>query len=313
MPRRVLLLVNRAKPEVVEALPEIRAIIQRGGGTIASEQDARLGGLPPVLPDARGGSGGGAGAEGSSGAELIVVLGGDGTLITQATRCVPLGLPMLGVNLGKLGFLAEFDLDDLRAQARDLFSGHNHLAYQDRALLAVSVERAGVTPPGAPPAWHDAALALNDAVITAGPPFRMVSIGLSIDGQPGPTVLGDGLIVCTPLGSTAYNASAGGPIVAPDARTLTITPIAAHSLAFRPVVVAGGSGIVLTMNRANEVDGGGTSLLLDGQFAGRLSAGDRVHLKLDERTVRLVHNPRRGYWSTLIQKMRWAESPINRG
>lgn len=301
MSRAVILLINRAKPDVVDALPELRAIIQRGGGRIACELDTRLHEPPPPV----------------DGAELIMVLGGDGTLITQATRCVSLGLPMLGVNLGKLGFLAEFDLEDLRAQARELFSGHQPLALLERALLAVAIERAGVTPPGAPPGPADTALALNDAVITAGPPFRMVQIGLSIDGQPGPLVQGDGLIVCTPLGSTAYNASAGGPIVAPDARTLTITPIAAHSLAFRSVVVAGDSTVTMTMQRVNASDAacatpspdGGTALLVDGQLMGRLHQGDRVHLRLDQRTIRLVHNPRRDYWSTLIHKMRWAEPP----
>ena len=306
MGRAVILLINRAKAEVVEALPEIRAIIQRGGGRIAFELDTRLNEPPPPV----------------DGAELIMVLGGDGTLITQAVRCLPLGLPMLGVNLGKLGFLAEYDLESLRAQARDLFGGAAPLAMLERAIMAVHVERGAAAPQGAEPAaGAGPALALNDAVITAGPPFRMISIGLSIDQQPGPVVRGDGLIVSTPLGSTAYNASAGGPIVAPDARVLTITPIAVQSLAFRPVVVAGESAITIHLGRVNHADAecadhspdGGTALIIDGQLHGRLYQDDRVHVKLDRRTLHLVRNPRSNYWRTLLHKMKWAESPVAGG
>jgi NAD+ kinase len=293
MPRRVLLLINRAKPEVVDALPEVRALIAKGGGVVALEQDTRVDQTPPP----------------AEGAELVVVLGGDGTLITQAARCMPLGLPMLGVNLGKVGFLAEFDLDALRAQARALFNGSEPLQLGERALIEARVER-----PGAP--GGRAILALNDCVVTAGPPYRMVAIGLSIDGQPGPTIQGDGVIVCTPLGSTAYNASAGGPIIAPEVRALAVTPIAAHSLAFRPVVVAGSSTITLSMERVNDAEGvdgdAGTTLVVDGQLQGRLRRGDRLVLRLHERPVRLVRNPRGNYWSTLVQKLRWAAPPAAR-
>lgn len=299
----MVILVNRGKPDVIEALPEIRAIIQRGGGQIAFELDTRLNEPPPPV----------------DGAELIMVLGGDGTLITQAARCLPLGLPMLGVNLGKLGFLAEFDLEALHAQARDLFAGTQRLELVERAIMSVQVERADSSPAAANPVPGAApALALNDAVITAGPPFRMISIALSIDNQPGPMVRGDGLIVSTPLGSTAYNASAGGPIIAPDARVLAVTPIAVQSLAFRPVVVAGESSVTMQLDRVNQSDeacgdhspDGGTALIIDGQLHGRLFQGDRVHVRLDRRSLHLIRNPRSNYWSTLLRKMRWAESPV---
>ncbi len=299
MPRKVLLLINRTKTDVLSVLPEIRATITAAGGSVVGELDAIAN---DPITDARG-------------AEIVVVLGGDGTLITQSRRCISLGLPMLGVNFGKVGFLVEFDLAALREQSGTLF-GSAPLALLERSLIAVTIDREGgerIAVQGNDSRFPN--LGLNDAVITAGPPFRMISIGVSIDGQPGPTVAGDGLIISTPVGSTAYNAAAGGPIMAPDVRALALTPIAAHSLSFRPVVVSGESTIDLVMQRVNDDptdnDGtrGGTSLLIDGQFATRLHTGDRITLQLHDKPIRFVRNPNASYWTTLITKMNWAAAP----
>jgi NAD+ kinase len=137
----------------------------------------------------------------------------------------------------------------------------------------------------------------------------MISIAMRIDGAEGPTVSGDGIIVSTPTGSTAYNVSAGGPIVAPEVDAMVITPIAAHSLSFRPIVVGAGSRIELEMLQVNAQDGTGTSLVLDGQVRSPLRRGDRVLIARDGPEVRFVRNPRAGYWSTLIDKMQWAVPP----
>ncbi len=285
---------------MADALPEVRRLVSAAGGRVASEQTALVDG---PLNDARG-------------AELVVVLGGDGTLLTQAQRCAALGLPMLGVNLGHVGYLAEFDLPALREQAGELFCS-KPLRLVERAMLVASVARAsGSSPP------IGLRTALNDCVVTAGPPFRMIAMSISIDGQPGPTISGDGLIVATPVGTTAYNASAGGPIIAPDVRALAITPIAAHSLSFRPVVVAGSSTVELTLLRVNSApqrdgaaaggQGEGTTLVVDGQLVGRLYQGDRVTIRLAERPLRFVQNPRSQYWQTLIRKMNWATPPQSR-
>lgn len=286
-----MLLVNRTKPDVVAALGEVRGLITAHGSIVA---EAEATSDEPIL-DARG-------------ANLIVVLGGDGTLLSQSRRCVGLGLPMLGVNLGKLGFMAEFDLASLREQAPTLF-GDGALSLQDRPLI-----RCGVHAVGGPARFEG--LALNDCVVTAGPPYRMISIGLRIDGQAGPTVDGDGLIVSTPIGSTAYNVSAGGSILSPHVDALAITPIAAHSLSFRPVVVAGSSRIELLLHRVNEpapgAPGAGTTLVLDGQVLVPLSRGDRVVLHRNSERVRFVRNPRTSYWATLLTKMNWAAPPRGR-
>lgn len=287
MGRRVLLLVNRSKPEVVAALDEVCRLIESGGGTIARQLDATIG---EPLDD-------------TGSADLVVVLGGDGTLLSQCRRCVHLGLPMMGVNFGKLGFMAEFDMPGLRRRAAEVFDGRP-LMLADRSMMSVTVRRAGgeVEPCG---------VALNDAVITAGPPFRMIEIGISIDGEPGPTILGDGLIVATPIGSTAYNASAGGPIISPDVQALVLTSIAAHSLAFRPVVVSPASSVRLTLVRCNDEPDSimGTMLMLDGQVGTRLRRGDRVDVGLHPRRVPFVRNPDTRYWHTLVHKLHWAARP----
>lgn len=307
MARTVLILVNRDKREAADVLPHVRQVIARAGGKVAAEMDATDG----RLDDARG-------------ADFVIVLGGDGTLLSQARRVVHLKVPLLGINLGKLGFLAEYDMSTFAAQAGALLND-KPLTLQNRYLLAARVHRSLVDPRGddadeadvgAPPM-----LALNDAVVTAGYPFRMISMRLSIDGQPGPMVLGDGLIISTPVGSTAYNASAGGPIIAPDARALAVTPIAAHTLSFRPVVVSGDSVVELTMDRVNEpaagggdtCAAGGTALMLDGREGARLHAGDRVVVRIHDEPVRFVRNPGGSFWTTLVNKMHWATEPRTRG
>lgn len=302
MGRRVLLLVNSGKPDVQASLPAVRKAITHGGGTIAGESTVVDDCLPLTPEEA---------TAIAAGADLIVTLGGDGTLLAQTRRWINLGVPMLGVNFGKLGFLAEFDMAGLIEQSAQLFDGRS-LGVIERPLIEVRHIRLGNDPHrDFEGPFH---LALNDAAIIAGPPHRMIRIGLSIDGHPGPTILGDGLIVCTPAGSTAYNVSAGGPIIAPNVRAMCVTAIAAHTLAFRPVVVSGDSTVDLTLARANDpptgvagnATGYGTVLLLDGRDVGKLTTGDRVLIKMHEKPVRYVQNPHVGYWETLATKMHWA-------
>ncbi len=289
MPRTVLLITNAAKPDAVAALPQVRAMVRGAGGQVAAEIAADS--APLESSQLRG-------------VDLAVVLGGDGTLLSQARRFVAHGLPLLGVNLGKLGYMAEFDLEALRQHAASLFGGAP-LDVLDRPLLTVEAQRAGrVLASG---------LALNDAVVTAGPPYRMIALSVRIDGHAGPRIEGDGLIVSTPIGSTAYNVSAGGPIVAPDVPAMVVTPIAAHSLSFRPVVVSLGSTLEIGIDRANRADGSGTTLVLDGQAAAQLLDGDTVRIRRNGTSAHFVRNPAGSYWATLINKMRWAAPPVTRG
>lgn len=306
MPRKALVLVNRSKPDAVAALDEVSAVI-RARGTILATLDTNGDPLP----------------ESAREADIVVVLGGDGTLMSQSRRCAHLGAPLLGVNFGKLGFMAEWDLPALKRHAAMLFDGGGGttpLPTQDRFMLRARLVRDGKEDPGfadaasAPgggyPAHPGRGLALNDAVVTAGPPYRTITLSLRIDGQDGPAVIGDGLIVSTAIGSTAYNVSAGGPILHPDVDAMVITPIAAHSLSFRPIVVPARAQIELVAEVVNsDGRGGGTTLVLDGQNSALLRAGDSITIRRHDAPVRLVRNPDSQYWATLINKMHWAIPP----
>ncbi|MBC04503.1 MAG: hypothetical protein CMJ34_14560 [Phycisphaerae bacterium] len=151
-------------------------------------------------------------------------------------------------------------------------------------------------------------LLLNDGVITAGEPFRMIELQVDFGDRPGPSLSGDGIIVSTPTGSTAYNASAGGPIVHPGCEAIVITPLAVHSLAFRPVVARADEAPAIRVVRANA----GTTLVIDGQITRQLSAGDTVRFRRSRHRVRLVHDEDTDFWQTVVHKMRWATGPTYR-
>lgn len=284
MPRRVLLIVNKEKADALAAAEKVRGLIERHG-VLAGEVEAADSELSPELANS----------------DLFVILGGDGTLLGQLRRLVPLGKPILGVNFGKLGFMAEFDMPALTRAASGAF-GDEPLAVHETPLLAVRVTGLDGRP-------RFESIAANDCVLTAGPPYRMIRMALSIDGNVGPTVSGDGLIVSTSTGSTAYNLSAGGPIVSPELDAMAITPIAAHSLSFRPIVVPLSSRVNIVVTRVNNDDGHGTTLVVDGQVLTQLSEDDAVEISCHDKRALLVRNPHTSYWSTLITKLRWAEAP----
>ena len=241
-------------------------------------------------------------------ADLILVLGGDGTLLSVVRRLRGRQVPVMGVNFGRLGFLANFTPEHLEeALERHL---HEGLPVRARQMLEASVIRAG-----APCTWNNddevvrsrrfVATALNDAVITAGPPFRMIELRIAADSDDGVCYFGDGVIVSTASGSTAYNVSAGGPIINPDVESFCITPICPHSLSFRPVVVSSKSTVVLSAVRVNT----GTTLFCDGQASTPLVEGERVIVRRNRADVLLVENPREREWRTLAAKLNWATGP----
>ncbi|HRQ73719.1 MAG TPA: NAD(+)/NADH kinase [Phycisphaerales bacterium] len=285
MPRAALLAYRHDDAESASAAARVRPLIERFGrlvGVIDTKDHAA-----PLE---------------ASNTDLLVVLGGDGTLLSMARRTVGLGVPLLGVNLGRLGFMAEFDLASLTAHAASLF-GDAPLRLHELALLYAAVH----APDGS--AMFEG-LALNECAITAGPPYRMIELALSIDGVPGPIISGDGLIVSTPTGSTAYNVSAGGPIVAPGVGAFAITPIAAHTLSFRPIVVPDSARVEIIAMRVNrDAQGHGTTLVLDGQVQTSLAAGERVTISRNGRGVQFVRNPEGSFWATVIEKLHWAAQP----
>jgi NAD+ kinase len=276
-----LLIANRHKPEAARTADAIRGVIARHASVVDLDADERA--LAADLAF-----------------DLAFVVGGDGTLIGQTRRLANHGKPIVGINAGRLGFLAEFDAGDIEQHAGLLFGEHPPL--RARMLLAVDVLHSDGT-------TKASGVAINDAVLTAGAPHRMIDMVLSVDDdEQGVEITGDGVILATPTGSTAYSASAGGPIVHPDVAGITITPICAQSLAFRPVVVSAAETITLVMRRVNE----GTCVVLDGQLQLPIGEGERVRVRQHDRRALFVSNPSNRYWDALRAKMRWAAPPSYR-
>jgi NAD+ kinase len=280
---RVILLADRDRPNVAEVVDAITNGL-KDHVEIVHELEADGQPLPAGLD-----------------AEFAIAIGGDGTLISQARRVVDHGLALIGVNIGRLGFLAEFDGDGLIEHAPAIFGGEP--AVQEHIMLRIEVldENGAVI---------HTTLAMNDGVITAGEPFRMIELSLTINGADGPQLNGDGMIVATPVGSTAYNVSAGGPIVHSSLEAITITPLAAHSLAFRPIVLGGDAEIKVRVIRANP----GTKLVADGHVAmpEPLREGHCVSFRRYPKKARLVLNPATTYWRILLDKLHWAAPPTYR-
>ncbi|QDU71914.1 NAD(+)/NADH kinase [Mucisphaera calidilacus] len=298
---RVIILANLAKEEVVSALAAFRPwLLERG--EIVAEPD-----ITTMSPEV---------ASGLPEADLGIVLGGDGTMLAQARHLVNADVPLLGINFGKLGFLAEFTIEDVQHHWERLIAGGCRVS---RRLMIEAM----VFPEGAP-RWGSEGgddpmpepvfrcTAMNDVVITAGPPYRMIDLDLAIEPersqQSAVRFTGDGVIIATPSGSTAYNLSAGGPIVSPGIDGLVISALAPHSLAFRPIVFQSRCDVWVEMLRSNE----GTTLVIDGQHSSRLAEGQQVLVRSHPSRVRLIHNPDHNYWTMLSYKMRWAVQPRRR-
>lgn len=241
-------------------------------------------------------------------ADLILVLGGDGTLLSVARRLQGRQIPVMGVNFGRLGFLASFTPQNFKRFFEQYLD--RGLPVDSRLMLEASVVPAEVN--CCLTDYKDVvdnrrfvATALNDAVITAGPPFHMVELSISAETDAGVSYFGDGVIVSTASGSTAYNVSAGGPIISPDVEAFCITPICPHSLSFRPMVVSARATILIHSVKVNE----GTTLFCDGQASTRLLTGDKVVIRRSEHQVLLVENPDAREWRSLAEKLNWAVGP----
>lgn len=242
-------------------------------------------------------------------ADAMLVLGGDGTLLSTARRLGNREIPLMGVNFGRLGFLASFTPEQFEKHFGDLVEGR--LPIRRRQMIEASVVPAESMACKLTDAQQVAqhrrffATALNDAVITAGPPFHMIELEIGADGESRVRYHGDGVIVSTPSGSTAYNISAGGPIISANVEAMCITPICPHSLSFRPVVIASSSTVTIVATHVNE----GTTLFCDGQAGTKLSAGDKVVIRRSAHDVRLIENPAAHEWRTLAEKLHWATTP----
>ncbi len=223
--------------------------------------------------------------------DLAVVLGGDGSMLRAAHQMGRQQRPVIGVNLGKLGFLADLSPDDFVAHLPAICAGRwqvvEHLMYEVSVLRGEQVR-------------HER-LGLNEIAVLAGPPFAILDVDLYVDSEWVTTYSCDGLIISTPIGSTAHSLSAGGPILRQDLQAFVISPISPHTLTNRPVVDAAARTYEVVVPAPHA----GTSLVADGRVVCKLEAGDRVRIQRSEARFKLVELPGRSYYRTLREKLGW--------
>jgi NAD+ kinase len=227
--------------------------------------------------------------------DLLISFGGDGSLLRLARELGGRPVPVMGVNFGTLGYMAEFSVEELTEHFDAALAGR--LPVRRLRMLAVHLR--------GPAGTNFEARALNEVNVSAGPPFRMISLGLRIDGREVTTVSGDGLIISTPTGSTAYNLAAGGPIVLPDVAAVVITSICPHTLTHRPIVIPDGSRIEMVPMRLNE----GTRLIADGQVHAPVEMQDVIHVGRADGDFQLIANPGGNAFHTLRTKLHWGVTP----
>lgn len=225
--------------------------------------------------------------------DLIVVLGGDGTLLSVARLVGGRDVPILGVNLGGLGFLTGTTLEALYPTLEAVLRGE--YSAEERMLLAASLRREGES-------LADY-MALNDVVIAKGALGRLIDLEVAVDGQMITAYRADGLIIATPTGSTAYNLSAAGPILFPTMDAVVLTPICSHALTNRPIVLPATARIEVTLL----TDTPDVVLLLDGQTGLPVTSKDVVGVHRAEARIRLIRDPQKTYFQVLRTKLKWGE------
>jgi NAD+ kinase len=286
--RRVGLVAKHNLDASAGVLAEVAGWLEaRGVEPVFETHTAALVGLPPGRPTRSA-------DDLPNACDLVVLLGGDGTLIGMAGRIAQAGtlVPILGVNFGSLGFLTEIQLPELYDSLESVLDGEAHI--DERMMLRARTRREGNV-------FADR-LVVNDVVITKAALSRIIDLSVSIGDELVMQVRADGLIVATPTGSTAYNLAAGGPIVHPAVDAMLLTPIAPHMLTNRPVVLRGSSEVRVEplMNGADEV-----YVTFDGQSGHPLQADEIIEITRADRPLRLVRSSKRTYFDVLRQKLKW--------
>lgn len=276
---RIALVANLDKEEVRGSVPEVERIIRSNkvvsyGGVVAVNAMLSIMRKPP---------------------DYIVVLGGDGTMLAVARHLEEYQIPLIGVNFGKLGFLTAFTVKELESEFPKILAGKAHIS--ERLMLKVKCHTK------AEPIY-----CMNDVVVNAGSPHRVIFLKITIDGREIATIGGDGIIVGTPTGSTAYNLSAKGPILWPDVNAIIINPLHPHSLDCPPIVVDASSEITITAEQVNE----GTDLVVDGQHTFPFCKGDSFTAMASPEPALIVRNPMYPRWRSLVEKFNWGAPPVYR-
>ncbi len=262
--RRIALIGKLRSAEIEASLQELREFLKKRGCEVLAEGETR--------------------------ADLAIVVGGDGTMLTAARELVRHHVPLVGINLGRLGFMTDIGHADMRSGVGAILDGDYSI--EERTLLDAEVRRGGSA--------VLRTIALNEAVIGKGSQGRLIEFELSVDGEFVYTLRADGMIVATPTGSTAYALSAQGPILHPAVPALTLVPLNPHTLSARPVSVSDRCVIEIVMVHALDA-----RAHFDGLALADMAEGDRLILKRSADPVRFVHPPGYRYFATLREKLRW--------
>ena len=279
-PRIVGLVIKRQHPGASELAERFAATLRARGVAVVAEQaiaGVRVADKTSIVAEA----------------DLVIALGGDGTILSTGRLVGPRGLRIFGVNLGGLGFLTEVATADALAALDRVLAGEFHL--DERTTLAVRVRRAG--------AVIAESQVLNDAVINKSALARIVDLRTSVDGEYLCVYKADGLIVATPTGSTAYSLSAGGPVVSPSVGVIILSPICPHTLTQRPLVVSDSSVVAVELHATDQE----VLLTLDGQEGIPLRDDDLIEIAKSPHVVSLVRTGGRGFLSVLREKLHWGE------
>lgn len=271
---RFFVLGSDRKPQVVEAAAALRPLLERHGRVVAFDLRQEVD-LAPLAAD------------------LAIVLGGDGSILRAARQMGYRQVPVIGVNLGTLGFLADLSPDELVAALPRLAAGDYRLA--SHLMFECEYPTADGT---------RTVLGLNEVVVHAASVGHIAELDLHVDGEPVTTFRGDGLIISTPIGSTAHSLSAGGPIISQELPAFVITPICPHTLTYRPLVDAADKLYTIRVIRPE-----GAILTADGQTLGTVAGGRAVTVRQAAVPFRLVKLPGRTYYQTLRDKLRWGTAP----
>jgi NAD+ kinase len=276
--RRVGIVVKARLPGVEERISKLAAWLRERGVEAVDDQQVARDRLPHEV-------------------DLVIALGGDGTLLAMAGRIGQAGrdIPILGVNFGSLGFLTEIRIDELYPSLETVLNGTAQ--YDERLMLHAEAVRVGQPP--------DRRIVLNDVVFAKTALSRMIELSVSVSGSLVTRVKADGLIIASPTGSTAYNLAAGGPIVHPVVDALVLTPIAPHTLTNRPVIIP--ASALVEVRPLVEFEGDDVFVTYDGQTGYELRQGDVVQVQRAKQSLRLVKAPGRSYFEVLREKLKWGE------
>lgn len=269
---RAVLVADGARPHLSGELERLAPLVAQHMDVVGRVLDLSDGALPDE-------------------ADLAIVFGGDGTILRTARLMGERQLPVLGVNLGKLGFLAHLRPDKLEAALPAVCSSEACIV--EHLMFDCALVRDGKV--------LETKLGLNEASVLAGPPFSMLEIQLYVDAELATTYSCDGLIVSTPVGSTAHSLSAGGPILRKNLHAFVISPISPHTLTNRPVVDSADRVFELAVPEPNL----GTSLIVDGRVMATIRSGDRIRIARADATFKLLDIPGQGYYRTLREKLGW--------